>query len=35
MNLHNTIHDSDLNYTALYFVVATYLALMTAFLVAI
>ena len=35
MNFPELMHETDLNYNALFFVVAAYLALMAAFLVSI
>ncbi len=33
MTFHHLIHESDLDYTAVYFVIAGYLALMVAFII--
>lgn len=35
MNFPEVIHETDLNYTAVFFVVAAYLALMFAFIVSL
>ena len=33
MNFHETLHDIDPNYAAMFFVIAAYLALMAAFVI--